>query len=55
MRASARARGLLRAPDPMLAAQHFNWLILSTPVNAAMSRPLDGPIFTQRELNHFRG
>ena len=46
-------RGLLRVPDPMPASQHFNWLILSIPVNAAMTRPLDGPIFTQRELNHF--
>ena len=40
-------RGLLRAPDPMLAAQHLNWLILSIPVNAAMS-PLDRPLFTRR-------
>lgn len=46
-------RGLLRVPDPMLAAQHFNWLILSIPVNMAMSVPLDGPIFTRRELNHY--
>jgi TetR/AcrR family transcriptional regulator, mexJK operon transcriptional repressor len=22
--------------DPLLAAQHFNWLILSIPLNAAM-------------------
>ena len=29
-------RGLLRAPDPMLAAQHFNWLVLSIPLNKAM-------------------
>lgn len=47
------ARGLLRIPDPMLAAQHFNWLILSIPVNTAMSVPLDGPVFTRHELNHY--
>ena len=46
-------RRLLRVHDPMLAAQHFNWLILSVPVNAAMSAPLDGPVFTPHELNHY--
>ena len=36
-------RGLLRAPDPLLAAQHLNYLILSVPVNEAMftGRPAD--------------
>ena len=34
-RALAR-RGLLRVDDPFLAAQHFNWLILSIPLNKAM-------------------
>lgn len=29
-------RGLLRAPDPLLAAQHLNYLILSVPLNEAM-------------------
>jgi len=29
-------RGLLRVDDPLLAAQHFNWLILSIPLNKAM-------------------
>ena len=29
-------RGLVRAPDPLLAAQHLNYLILSIPVNEAM-------------------
>jgi TetR/AcrR family transcriptional repressor of mexJK operon len=29
-------RGLLRMDDPLLAAQHFNWLILSIPLNTAM-------------------
>lgn len=30
-------RGLLHVPDPMLAAQTFNWLVLSTPLNEAMA------------------
>jgi TetR/AcrR family transcriptional repressor of mexJK operon len=30
------ARGLLRVTDPMLAAAHFNWLIMSAPINRAM-------------------
>lgn len=29
-------RGRLRIPDPVLAAQHFNWLVLSVPLNKAM-------------------
>ena len=29
-------RGLLRVDDPLLAAQHFNWLVLSIPLNQAM-------------------
>ncbi len=29
-------RGLLRFDDPRLAAQHFNWLIMSIPLNSAM-------------------
>lgn len=29
-------RGLLRLPDPLLAAQHLNYLILSVPLNEAM-------------------
>ncbi|MFY1577563.1 TetR/AcrR family transcriptional regulator [Verrucosispora sp. WMMD703] len=29
-------RGLLRAPDPLLAAQYLNYLILSIPLNEAM-------------------
>ena len=31
-------RGLLRIDDALLAAQHFNWLILSIPLNEAMFR-----------------
>lgn len=30
------ARGVLLVEDPLLAAAHFNWLILSAPVNQAM-------------------
>ena len=29
-------RGLLHVPDPLLAANQFNWLILSAPLNRAM-------------------
>lgn len=32
-------RGVLQVEDPVMAAQHFNWLVLSTPLNEAMSRP----------------
>jgi TetR/AcrR family transcriptional regulator, mexJK operon transcriptional repressor len=46
-------RGLLRAPDPVLAAEHFNWLVLSVPLNRAMSLPLDRPPFTTAELDHY--
>ena len=46
-------RGLLRVADPLLAAQQFNWLVLSIPVNAAMSEPSDHALFTPRELNHY--
>jgi TetR/AcrR family transcriptional repressor of mexJK operon len=31
-----RARGLLQMDDPALAAEHFNWLVLSIPLNRAM-------------------
>jgi AcrR family transcriptional regulator len=31
-------RGLLHLADPLLAAEHFNWLIMSTPLNRAMLR-----------------
>jgi TetR/AcrR family transcriptional repressor of mexJK operon len=30
------ARGLLVMDDPMLAASHFNWLVMSEPLNRAM-------------------
>jgi TetR/AcrR family transcriptional repressor of mexJK operon len=30
------SRGVLRLDDPMLAAAHFNWLVMSIPLNRAM-------------------
>ena len=44
-------RGLLRLDDPQLAAQHFNWLVLSIPLNQAMfSVDLD---FSPAELDRY--
>ena len=37
------ARGLLHLDDPARAAAHFNWLIMSAPLNAAMLLGEDGP------------
>jgi TetR/AcrR family transcriptional regulator, mexJK operon transcriptional repressor len=42
--------GVLRVADPHLAAQHFNWLVLSIPINRAMFDP--SARFTQSELDH---
>jgi AcrR family transcriptional regulator len=36
-------RGLLTIEDPALAAAHFNWLIMSAPLNAAMLLGQDEP------------
>ena len=33
---SLAARGALRLQDPQLAAEHFNWLVMSIPVNRVM-------------------
>jgi AcrR family transcriptional regulator len=44
-------RGLLTLPDPMLAAQYFNWLVLSIPLNKAMFHP--DHKFPRRELNRY--
>jgi TetR/AcrR family transcriptional regulator, mexJK operon transcriptional repressor len=33
---SLAARGTLRLQDPRLAAEHFNWLVISTPLNRVM-------------------
>ena len=45
-------RGLLRVDDPLLAAQHFNWLILSIPLNQAMFNVSDAE-FTPAELKRY--
>ena len=42
-------RGLLQVPDPLLAAEVFNWLILSIPMNKAMFYADDEP-FPASEL-----
>jgi TetR/AcrR family transcriptional regulator, mexJK operon transcriptional repressor len=43
-------RGLLRVDDPSLAAQHFNWLVLSIPLNASMFDTRAK--FTRAQLEH---
>lgn len=43
-------RGLLHAPDPMLAAETFNWLVLSAPLNEAMSL---ADATTHRDLDRY--
>lgn len=45
-------RGMLRVDDPLLAAQHFNWLILSIPLNKAMFHGGDTR-FTADELERY--
>lgn len=45
-------RGLLDVPDPVLAAQHLNYLILSVPVNEAMFTGRDRP-YRRRELDRW--
>jgi AcrR family transcriptional regulator len=44
-------RGILRVDDPRRAAEHFNWLVLSTPLNRAMFDP--DAEFTPKELEGF--
>lgn len=46
-------RGLLRVPDPALAGQHFNWLVLSIPLNKAMAYATDELLFTPAELDRY--
>lgn len=41
----------LTLDDPVLAADHFNWLVLSVPLNAAMFQP--GVHFTTAELDNY--
>jgi TetR/AcrR family transcriptional repressor of mexJK operon len=45
-------RGVLRMADPLLAAQHLNYLILSVPVNEAMFTGRDRP-YSHRQLERF--
>jgi AcrR family transcriptional regulator len=45
-------RGLLDAPDSLLAAQLLNYLILSVPLNEAMFTGRDKP-YTRRYLNRY--
>lgn len=46
-------RGLLRIDDPVLAAQNFNWLILSVPLNQAMAHPIEDVRATETELHRY--
>lgn len=45
-------RGLVQVPDPVLAAQHLNYLILSVPVNEAMFTGRDKP-YNRRQLHRY--
>jgi AcrR family transcriptional regulator len=45
-------RGLLRVTDPLLAAQHLNYLILSVPLNEAMFMARDKP-YSRRRLRYY--
>ena len=44
-------RGLLRVADPRLAAELFNWMVLSIPLNRAMFSPT--PDFYATELDRY--
>ena len=46
-------RGLLRIDDPWLAAEHYNWLVLSIPLNRAMAAPLEPPPYPADELDRY--
>jgi TetR/AcrR family transcriptional regulator, mexJK operon transcriptional repressor len=45
-------RGLLTVDDPVLAAEHFNWLVMSTPLNRAMLLGRDDPL-SSTEIDRF--
>ena len=45
-------RGALELDDPRLAAAHFNWLVMSIPLNQAMLLGEDEPA-TPTELNRY--
>lgn len=46
------SRGALELEDPRLAAAHFNWLVMSIPLNQAMLLGKDEPA-TPTELNRY--
>lgn len=46
-------RGLLRVDDPLLAAQQFNWLILSVPLNEAMAGPASKAALAEADLHRY--
>jgi AcrR family transcriptional regulator len=45
-------RGVLRLDDPQLAAAHFNWLVMSSPLNRAMFLGKDEPP-ARKELHRY--
>jgi TetR/AcrR family transcriptional regulator, mexJK operon transcriptional repressor len=45
-------RGLLTLDDPALAAEHFNWLVMSAPLNRAMFLGRDDPL-SSAEIDRF--
>jgi TetR/AcrR family transcriptional regulator, mexJK operon transcriptional repressor len=46
------ARSVLSLDDPITAALHFNWLVISIPINIAMFTGDDKP-FTKKQLDRF--
>jgi hypothetical protein len=46
------SRGRLELDDPRLAAAHFNWLVMSIPLNQAMLLGEDKPA-SPAELNRY--
>ena len=49
---SLAARGALRLEDPLLAAEHFNWLVMSAPLNRVMLCG-DAELPAQADLDHY--
>jgi TetR/AcrR family transcriptional regulator, mexJK operon transcriptional repressor len=45
-------RGVLQPGDPLLADTHFNWLVMSIPLNRAMLLREDEP-HTAAQLNQY--
>ena len=48
----AKVETALRLEDPTLAAAHFNWLIMSAPINQAMLLGGDG-MLAPADLNRY--